>query len=208
MLFLNCSSLIGIDGNFSRSEYLPKAQFETNMTNLDFYDINSALMKLYQNTDTCIEVNNLVDFFKNCLLNYITVERVSIYYMDERYIEDTASEYEVTYSSINNCPFVIRGGFRDIRKFIHATLLYCNNYEWDYSNGIYPVKDRSPINTLIVEKYSNNLGRLLSEIMEGLKPFIDENFSSKNKEEILKDMSWALDPFRNMETSRIIERPY
>lgn len=70
------------------------------------------------------------------------------------------------------------------------------------------MKDRSPINALVVEKYNNNLGRLLSEIMEGLKPFIDNNFSSKNKEVVLKDMPWALDPFRNMETSKYIERPY
>ena len=99
-------------------------------------------------------------------------------------------------------------GFRDVRKFVHAVLLYCNRYDWDYDSAAYPVKDRNPINALVVEKYDNNLGRLLSEIMNGLKPFIDNNFAIKTKEEVLKSMPWALDPFRNMELSKIIERPY
>lgn len=206
MLFLNCGELIDVDGFNGRMSYAPKAKFGSDMSNFDFYEINSYLLKLYQNSG--IETNNLVEFFKNCLLNSITVERVSIYYMDGKYIEDTASEYEATYSYIKNCPFVIRGGFRDVRKFVHAVLLYCNRYDWDYDSAAYPVKDRNPINALVVEKYDNNLGRLLSEIMDGLKPFIDNNFSSKNKEEILKAMPWALDPFKNMETSRLIEKPY
>lgn len=208
MMYLNCGQLIDVDGfNVSgRMSYSPKAKFSSDMSEFDFYEINSFLLKLYQNTG--IEAINLVEFFKNCLLNSITVERVSIYYMDEKYIEDTASEYEATFSYIENCAFVIRGNFRDIRKFVHAVLLYCNTYDWDYDTAEYPMKDRSPINRLIVEKYDNKLGILLDEIMEGLKPFIDNNFSSKSKEEILKDMPWALDPFRNMELSRIIEKPY
>lgn len=28
------------------------------------------------------------------------------------------------------------------------------------------------------------------------------------EEEVLKSMPWALDPFRNMELSKIIEKPY
>lgn len=70
------------------------------------------------------------------------------------------------------------------------------------------MKDRSPINALVVEKYNNNLGRLLSEIMEGFKPSIDKNFSGKKKEVVLKDMPWALDPFKNMETSKYIEKEF
>lgn len=70
------------------------------------------------------------------------------------------------------------------------------------------MKDRSPINKLVVEEYNNNLGKLLNEIMNGLKPFIDSNFTIKTKEQILKDMPWALDPFHNMELSRLIEKPY
>lgn len=154
-----------------------------------------------------IEVDDLINFFRNCLINSIKVERISISYMDGKYIEDTSSEYEATFSYIENCPFVIRGDYRDIRKFIHAVLLYCNTYDWDLW-GDYPVKDRSPINTLVVEKYNNNLGRLLSEIMEGLKPSIDKNFSGKKKEVVLKDMPWALDPFKNMETSKYIEKEF
>ena len=128
--------------------------------------------------------------------------------MDGDYVEDSDSKYEATYSYIKNFPFVIRGNFRDIRKFVHAVLLYSNRYDWDYDSEIYPVKDRNPINALIVSGYDNNLGKLLNEIMEGLKPFIDNNFQAKNKEEVLKDMPWALDPFRNMELSKIIEKPY
>lgn len=205
MIYLNCSGLIEIGKGFdNRTKYPPKAQSSSNMADFDFYEINSILLKLYQNTG--IETNDLIEFFRNCLLNSIKVEKVSIHYMDEEYVEDSDSEYEATFSYIKNFPFVLRGNFRDVRKFVHAVLLYCNTYDWDYEE--YPVKDRNPINSLIVSKYDNNLGRLLNEIMKGLKPFIDNNFSSKNKEEVLDDMPWALDPFRNMETSRIIERPY
>lgn len=206
MLYLNCGELISIDGFSGRMSYSPRARFSSNMDKFDFYEINSFLLKLYQNTG--IETSNLVEFFKNALLNSIKVERVSISYMDGEYIEDTASEYEATFSYIENFPFVIRGGFRDIRKFVHKVLLYSNTYDWDYDSESYPVKDRNPINKLIVEKYDNNLGKLLIEIMEGLKPFIDKNFQAKSKEVVLKDMPWALDPFRNMETSRFIERQY
>ena len=176
------------------------------MGEFDFYEINSYLLKLYQNDG--IKVDDLINFFRDCLLNSIKVERVSIQYMDGKYVEDTSSEYEATFSYIENCPFVIRGNYRGIKKFVHAVLLYCNRYDWDYDSEAYPVKDRSPINDLVVSKYDNNLGVLLDEIMEGLKPFIDKNFQSKTKEEVLKDMPWALDPFRNMETSRFIEKPY
>lgn len=206
MLYLNCAGLIEINYGFdNRTKYAPKARFGSNMNEFDFYDINSVLLKLYQNTG--IETNNLIEFFKNCLLNSIKVEKVFVHYMDEGYVEDSDSEYEATYSYIENFPFVIRGGFRDIRKFVHATLLYGNQYDWDLW-GEYPVKDRNPINNLVIRKYDNNLGRLLNEIMEGLKPFIDNNFSSKRKEDVLKDMPWALDPFHNMELSKIIEKPY
>lgn len=205
MLYLNCGELIDIDGFNGRMSYSPRARFSSNMDKFDFYEINSYLLKLYQNTG--IESNNLIEFFKQCLLNSIKVERVYIHYMDGKYVEDSNTEYEATYSYIENFPFVLRGNFRDIRKFVHAALMYCNRYDWDLW-GDYPVKDRNPINALVVEKYDNNLGRLLNEIMEGLKPFIDNNFQAKTKEEVLKDMPWALDPFRNMETSRLIEKPY
>lgn len=206
MLFLNCGQLIDIYGFTGRMSYAPRAKFSHNMTEFDFYEINSFLLKLYQNTG--IKTADLVTFFKNALINSITVEKVYIHYMDGEYVEDSDTEYEATYSYIENFPFVLRGNFRDIRKFVHAVLLYCNTYDWDYDSEAYPIKDRSPINALIVEKYDNNLGKLLSEIMEGLKPFIDSNFSSKTKEEVLKNMPWALDPFRNIELSKIIERPY
>jgi hypothetical protein len=206
MLYLNCGQLIDVDGFNGRMSYSPKAKFSSDMSEFDFYEINSYLLKLYQNTG--IETSNLITFFKNCMLNSIKVEKLYIHFMDGEYVEDSDTEYEATFSYIENCPFVIRGGFRDIRKFVHAVLLYSNRYDWDYDSEEYPTKDRSPINSLIVSKYDNNLGRLLNEIMEGLKPFIDSNFSSKSKEEVLKDMPWALDPFRNMETSRLIEKPY
>lgn len=205
MLFLNCGQLIDVYGFNGRMSYSPKAKFGSNMSEFDFYEINSYLLKLYQNTG--IETSNLIEFFKNCLLNSIKVEKVYIHYMDGEFVEDSNCEYEATFSYIKNFPFVIRGGFRDVRKFVHAVLLYCNRYDWDLW-GDYPVKDRSPINKLVVEEYNNNLGKLLDEIMNGLKPFIDNNFSSKNKEEILKAMPWALDPFHNMELSRLIEKPY
>ena len=205
MLYLNCGELIDINGFNGRMSYSPKARFSSNMSEFSFYEINSYLLKLYQNDG--IEVDDLINFFRNCLINSIKVERISISYMDGKYIEDTSSEYEATFSYIENCPFVIRGDYRDIRKFVHAVLLYCNTYDWDLW-GDYPVKDRSPINALVVEKYNNNLGRLLSEIMEGLKPSIDKNFSGKKKEVVLKDMPWALDPFKNMETSKYIEKEF
>lgn len=205
MLFLNCGELIDVYGFSGRMSYAPKAKFSHNMAGFDFYEINSFLLKLYQNTG--IETGSLIEFFKNALLNSITVEKVSIHYMDGEYVEDSNCEYEATYSYIKNFPFVIRGGFRDIRKFVHAVLLYCNRYDWDLC-GDYPVKDRNPINALVVEKYDNNLGRLLNEVMKGLKPFIDKNFQVKSKEQVLKDMPWALDPFHNMELSRLIEKPY
>ena len=202
MIYLNCSGLIEIGKGFdNRTKYAPKAKFSSNMTDFDFYEINSALLKLYQNTG--IETADLIEFFKNCLINSIKVERVSIHYMDGDYVEDSDSEYEATFSYIKNFPFVLRGNFRDVRKFVHGVLLYCNTYDWEYDEV--PVKDRNPINSLIVYGYNNNLGRLLNEIMKCLKPFI--NNSSKNKEELLEDMPWALDPFRNME-ARLIERPY
>lgn len=206
MLFLNCGELIDVDGFSGRMSYSPRARFSSNMSEFSFYEINSFLLKLYQNTG--IETGNLIEFFKNALLNSITVEKVYIHFMDGEYVEDSNCEYEATYSYIKNFPFVLRGNFRDIRKFVHAVLLYCNRYDWDYDTEEHPIKDRNPVNSLIVEKYDNNLGRLLNEVMEGLKPFIDNNFSSKNKEEILKAMPWALDPFHNMELSKIIERPY
>lgn len=205
MLFLNCGQLIDVYGFSGRMSYSPKAKFGSNMTEFDFYEINSYLLKLYQNTG--IETSNLIEFFKNCLLNSIKVEKVYIHYMDGEFVEDSNCEYEATFSYIKNFPFVIRGGFRDVRKFVHAVLLYCNRYDWDLW-GDYPVKDRSPINKLVVEEYNNNLGKLLNEIMNGLKPFIDNNFTIKTKEQILKDMPWALDPFHNMELSRLIEKPY
>jgi hypothetical protein len=206
MLFLNCGQLIDVYGFSGRMSYSPKAKFSHNMTEFDFYEINSFLLKLYQNTG--IETGNLIEFFKNALLNSITVEKVYIHYMDGEFVEDSNCEYEATFSYIKNFPFVIRGGFRDIRKFVHAVLLYCNRYDWDYDTEEYPTKDRNPINSLIVSKYGNNLGKLLNDVMEGLKPFIDNNFSSKSKEDVLKAMPWALDPFRNMELSRLIEKPY
>lgn len=206
MMYLNCGQLIDVYGFSGRMSYSPKAKFGSDMSEFDFYEINSYLLKLYQNTG--IETSNLITFFKNCMLNSIKVEKLYIHFMDGEYVEDSDTEYEATFSYIENCPFVIRGGFRDIRKFVHAVLLYSNRYDWDYDSEEYPTKDRSPINSLIISKYDNNLGRLLNEIMEGLKPFIDNNFSSKNKEEVLKDMPWALDPFRNMELSRLIEKPY
>ena len=206
MLFLNCGELIGIYGFTGRMSYAPRAKFSHNMNNFDFYEINSYLLKLYQNTG--IKTADLVEFFKNALINSITVEKVYIHYMDGEFVEDSNCEYEATFSYIKNFPFVIRGGFRDIRKFVHAVLLYCNRYDWDYDTEEYPTKDRNPINSLIVSKYGNNLGKLLNDVMEGLKPFIDNNFSSKSKEEILKAMPWALDPFHNMELSRLIEKPY
>jgi len=205
MLFLNCGQLIDVYGFSGRMSYSPKAKFGSNMSEFDFYEINSYLLKLYQNTG--IETSNLIEFFKNCLLNSIKVEKVYIHYMDGEFVEDSNCEYEATFSYIKNFPFVIRGGFRDVRKFVHAVLLYCNRYDWDLW-GDYPVKDRSPINKLVVEEYNNNLGKLLNEIMNGLKPFIDNNFTIKTKEQILKDMPWALDPFHNMELSRLIEKPY
>ena len=206
MLFLNCGELIGIYGFTGRMSYAPRAKFSHNMNNFDFYEINSYLLKLYQNTG--IKTADLVEFFKNALINSITVEKVYIHYMDREFVEDSNCEYEATFSYIKNFPFVIRGGFRDIRKFVHAVLLYCNRYDWDYDTEEYPTKDRNPINSLIVSKYGNNLGKLLNDVMEGLKPFIDNNFSSKSKEDVLKAMPWALDPFRNMELSKIIEKPY
>lgn len=206
MLFLNCGELISVNGFTGRMSYAPRARFGSDMSNFDFYEINSYLLKLYQNDG--IKVDDLINFFRDCLLNYITIEKVYIHFMDGEYVEDSASEYEATFSYIENCPFVIRGNYRDIRKFVHSVLLYCNTYDWDYDSAAYPIKDRSPINKLVVEGYNNNLGRLLNEIMEGLKPFIDRNFQSKTKEEVLKNMPWALDPFRNMELSKIIERPY
>jgi hypothetical protein len=206
MLFLNCGQLIDVYGFSGRMSYSPKAKFSSNMSEFDFYEINSYLLKLYQNTG--IKTADLVEFFKNALINSITVEKVYIHYMDGEFVEDSNCEYEATFSYIKNFPFVIRGGFRDIRKFVHAVLLYCNRYDWDYDTEEYPTKDRNPINSLIVSKYGNNLGKLLDEIMNGLKPLIDNNFSSKNKEEILKAMPWALDPFKNMELSRLIEKPY
>lgn len=206
MLFLNCGQLIDVYGFSGRMSYSPKAKFSSNMSEFDFYEINSYLLKLYQNTG--IKTDDLVAFFKNALINSITVEKVYIHYMDGEFVEDSNCEYEATFSYIKNFPFVIRGGFRDIRKFVHAVLLYCNRYDWDYDTEEYPTKDRNPINSLIVSKYGNNLGKLLNDVMEGLKPFIDNNFSSKSKEEVLKSMPWALDPFRNMELSKIIERPY
>lgn len=205
MLYLNCGELIDIDGFNGRMSYSPKARFSSNMSEFSFYEINSYLLKLYQNDG--IEVDDLINFFRNCLINSIKVERISISYMDGKYIEDTSSEYEATFSYIENCPFVIRGDYRDIRKFVHAVLLYCNTYDWDLW-GDYPVKDRSPINALVVNKYDNNLGRLLNEIMGGLKPSIDKNFSGKKKEVVLKDMPWALDPFKNMETYKYIEKEF
>lgn len=206
MMYLNCGELISVDGFSGRMSYSPRAKFSSNMGEFDFYEINSYLLKLYQNDG--IKVDDLINFFRDCLLNSIKVERVSIQYMDGEYIEDTASEYEATFSYIENCPFVIRGNYRDIKKFVHSVLLYCNTYDWDYDSEAYPVKDRNPVNRLIVCKYNNNLGKLLNEIMNGLKPFIDNNFSSKNKEVVLKDMPWALDPFKNMETSRYLEKQY
>lgn len=206
MLFLNCGQLIDVYGFSGRMSYSPKAKFSHNMAEFDFYEINSYLLKLYQNTG--IETGNLVEFFKNALINSITVEKVYIHYMDGDFVEDSNCEYEATYSYIENFPFVLRGNFRDIRKFVHSVLLYCNTYDWDYDSEIYPIKDRSPINQLVIEEYNNNLGKLLDEIMKGLKPFIDNNFAIKTKEEVLKSMPWALDPFRNMELSRIIEKPY
>lgn len=206
MLFLNCGELISVNGFTGRMSYAPRARFGSDMSNFDFYEINSYLLKLYQNDG--IKVDDLINFFRDCLLNYITIEKVYIHFMDGEYVEDSASEYEATFSYIENCPFVIRGNYRDIRKFVHSVLLYCNTYDWDYDSAAYPIKDRSPINQLVVEGYNNNLGRLLNEIMEGLKPFIDRNFQSKTKEEVLKNMPWALDPFRNMELSKIIEKPY
>lgn len=206
MLFLNCGELIDVYGFSGRMSYAPKAKFSHNMNNFDFYEINSYLLKLYQNTG--IKTADLVEFFKNALINSITVEKVYIHYMDGEFVEDSNCEYEATFSYIKNFPFVIRGGFRDIRKFVHAVLLYCNRYDWDYDTEEYPTKDRNPINSLIVSKYGNNLGKLLNDVMEGLKPFIDNNFSSKSKEDVLKAMPWALDPFRNMELSKIIEKPY
>lgn len=206
MIFLNCGELIGIYGFTGRMSYAPRAKFSHNMNNFDFYEINSYLLKLYQNTG--IKTADLVEFFKNALINSITVEKVYIHYMDGEFVEDSNCEYEATFSYIKNFPFVIRGGFRDIRKFVHAVLLYCNRYDWDYDTEEYPTKDRNPINSLIVSKYGNNLGKLLNDVMEGLKPFIDNNFSSKSKEDVLKAMPWALDPFRNMELSKIIEKPY
>lgn len=81
MLYLNCTGLIEINYGFdNRTEYAPKARFSSNMNEFDLYDINSVLLKLYQNTG--IGTNDLVEFFKNCLLNYITIERVSIHYID------------------------------------------------------------------------------------------------------------------------------
>lgn len=206
MLFLNCGQLIDVYGFSGRMSYSPKAKFSSNMSEFDFYEINSYLLKLYQNTG--IKTADLVEFFKNALINSITVEKVYIHYMDGEFVEDSNCEYEATFSYIKNFPFVIRGGFRDIRKFVHAVLLYCNRYDWDYDTEEYPTKDRNPINSLIVSKYGNNLGKLLNDVMEGLKPFIDNNFSSKSKEDVLKAMPWALDPFRNMELSRLIEKPY
>lgn len=206
MMYLNCGELISVDGFSGRMSYAPRARFSSNMDEFDFYEINSYLLKLYQNSG--IKTADLVEFFKNALINSITVEKVYIHFVDGKYIEDSNCEYEATYSYVENFPFVIRGNFRDIRKFVHSVLLYCNTYDWDYDSKEYPTKDRSPINNLIVSKYNNNLGKLLSEIMEGLKPFIDNNFSSKSKEEVLKSMPWALDPFRNMELSKIIEKPY
>jgi len=206
MLYLNCGELISVDGFSGRMSYSPRARFSSNMSEFSFYEINSFLLKLYQNTG--IKTHDLINFFKNCLLNSIKVERVSIHYMDGEYVEDSASEYEATFSYIENCPFVIRGNYRDIKKFVHSVLLYCNTYDWDYDSEAYPVKDRNPVNSLIVCKYNNNLGKLLNEIMNGLKPFIDNNFSSKSKEVVLKDMPWALDPFKNMETSRYLEKQY
>lgn len=205
MLFLNCGQLIDVYGFSGRMSYSPKAKFGSNMSEFDFYEINSYLLKLYQNTG--IEISNLIEFFKNCLLNSIKVEKVYIHYMDGEFVEDSNCEYEATFSYIKNFPFVIRGGFRDVRKFVHAVLLYCNRYDWDLW-GDYPVKDRSPINKLVVEEYNNKFGKLLNEIMNGLKPFIYNNFTIKTKEQILKDMPWALDPFHNMELSRLIEKPY
>lgn len=124
MLYLNCGELIDIDGFNGRMSYYPKARFSSNMSEFSFYEINSYLLKLYQNDG--IEVDDLINFFRNCLINSIKVERISISYMDGKYIEDTSSEYEATFSYIENCPFVIRGDYRDIRKFVHAVLLYCN----------------------------------------------------------------------------------
>ena len=206
MLFLNCGQLIDVYGFSGRMSYSPKAKFSSNMSEFDFYEINSYLLKLYQNTG--IKTADLVAFFKNALINSITVEKVYIHFMDGKYIEDSNCEYEATYSYIENFPFVLRGNFRDIRKFVHSVLLYCNTYDWDYDSEIYPIKDRSPINQLVIEEYNNNLGKLLDEIMKGLKPFIDNNFAIKTKEEVLKSMPWALDPFKNMELSRLIEKPY
>ena len=95
MLFLNCGQLIDVYGFSGRMSYSPKAKFSSNMSEFDFYEINSYLLKLYQNTG--IKTADLVAFFKNALINSITVEKVYIHFMDGKYIEDSNCEYEATY---------------------------------------------------------------------------------------------------------------
>lgn len=62
MLFLNCGQLIDIYGFTGRMSYAPRAKFSHNMTEFDFYEINSFLLKLYQNTG--IKTADLVTFLK------------------------------------------------------------------------------------------------------------------------------------------------
>ena len=69
MMYLNCGELIDIYGFSGRMSYSPKAKFGSNMSEFDLYEINSYLLKLYQNTG--IETGDLIAFFKNCMINSI-----------------------------------------------------------------------------------------------------------------------------------------
>lgn len=58
MLYLNCGELISVDGFSGRMSYSPRAKFSSNMGEFDFYEINSYLLKLYQNDG--IKVDDLI----------------------------------------------------------------------------------------------------------------------------------------------------
>lgn len=62
MLYLNCGELISVDGFSGRMSYSPRAKFSSNMGEFDFYEINSYLLKLYQNDG--IKVDDLINFFR------------------------------------------------------------------------------------------------------------------------------------------------
>lgn len=135
---------------------------------------------------------SVVKFFNDAIENDIIKEKYWVSYLDThmeyRYVEDGETLY--AYETENNSPLAIRGGRKEIEKFIKTVIFMANEVEkdlGDYKNGVpKSIISRSSINKILIEEFKGDINQFckyilkkidFSELKEDFEDVEVENFS-------------------------------